>query len=423
MRNGSVQSPGPKEDSMMTTDLFVQLLDQPEGETLDFKRDQYKFVGMKDDNVRSELLKDVLAFANTPRVGEAFIIVGVKKHPGGRSDLVGIQPQTRAEDHLDDAQVQQFVNQKANADVKFLYQEFDHAGKTFGVFRIPVTDIDGDGFRYVENDYGKVKKYHVYARQGSSTVVLTPDQLYRMGQASVVQPVPSFRIELVDPGSGDAIGTRVEFETTYMVLPDQIPDVRPYVPTVKFGGSEFAIGMADFGCNTDCMREIGEYVHYANAFRSFQVRITNTGSVHATGVRLELTTADSEVRVWEDDEVPDMPRTRRDIHIPKMSGIRRRGPDELTVAHERETLYRVTSGELDIQPGRSITLTPATHISSRSSRTVRVEGHLYGDALRKPVPVVFEFEFRVTEQTLTVDRLRELYRNLCKLEKGEPIDE
>lgn len=407
----------------MRTDLFEQLLAAPEGEALDFKRDQYKFVGVKDDNVRSELLKDILAFANTRRDRDAFIIVGVKKHPGGRSDLVGLQPHTRPEDHLDDAQVQQFVNQKANAEVKFSYFELDHAGKTFGVFRIPVTDLDGDGFRYVENDYGKVKKYHVYARQGSSTVVLTPDQLYRMGQASVVQAVPTFRVELVDPSSGEAVGTRVEFDTTYIVLPDKIPDVRPYVPTANFGGREFAIGMADFGCNIDCMREIGDYVHYANGFRSFQVRITNTGGVHATGVRLELATADPGVRLWEDDEAPDMPQTRREFPMPKMPRNHLRGPDELTVTHERETLYRVASGELDIQPGRSITLTPPTHICSRSSRTIRLEGHLYGDALGKPVPVAFEFEFRVTEQAMTVDRLRELYRNLGKLERGEPIDE
>lgn len=71
-----------------------------------------------------------------------------------------------------------------------------------------------------------------------------------MGQASVVRPTPLFRVELVDPESSEAIGSRVEFETTYIVLPDKIPDVRPYVPTVKFGGREMTIGMTEFGCNT-----------------------------------------------------------------------------------------------------------------------------------------------------------------------------
>lgn len=37
---------------------FEQLLALPESEALDFKRDQYKFVGIKDEHIRSELLKD-----------------------------------------------------------------------------------------------------------------------------------------------------------------------------------------------------------------------------------------------------------------------------------------------------------------------------------------------------------------------------
>jgi hypothetical protein len=400
---------------------FEHLLALPESESLDFKRDQYKFVGVKDEHVRSELLKDILAFANTSRDREAFIIVGVKKHPGGRAELFGIQPQTRPEDHLDDAQVQQFVNQKANAEVKFGYSEVGYDGKTFGVFRIPITDTDADGFRFLENDYGKLRKYHVYARQGSSTVLLNPDQIYKLGQASVVRPVPSFRVELVEPGSGKVLGTKAVFASTYVAAPEDIPDVRPHVPTIQVGGREFQFGVPDFHHNKECLREIAEYVHFAKGYHAFAVRLTNTGGVNATGVRLELAVSDPDVRFRSADEVPELPTTRRDPMIPRMPNLRRSAPDELAIACDPSGEYTLSTGELDIQPGRTITLDPPTYIMCRSSKVVTLGGFLYGDDLSKPVPVTFEFEFRVRDEQMNLDQLWETYRGLGKLERGDVV--
>lgn len=85
--------------------LIDQLLFGEEGNTLDFKSEQYRFSGATDDE-KSELLKDILAFANAWRRADAYILIGVKEVKGGRSEVVGIA------DHLDDAHIQQFVNSK-----------------------------------------------------------------------------------------------------------------------------------------------------------------------------------------------------------------------------------------------------------------------------------------------------------------------
>ena len=50
----------------MDKNLFEVLLYQNESETLDFKEDQYAFDGATDIQ-KSELLKDILAFANSWR--------------------------------------------------------------------------------------------------------------------------------------------------------------------------------------------------------------------------------------------------------------------------------------------------------------------------------------------------------------------
>ena len=72
------------------------LLNEDESSALDFKRDQYPFSRATDDG-KSELLKDVLAFANAWRRSDAYILVGVDEVRGGRSRPVGVS------EHLDDA--------------------------------------------------------------------------------------------------------------------------------------------------------------------------------------------------------------------------------------------------------------------------------------------------------------------------------
>src|SRR6202035_5284177 len=69
--------------------LLESLLYQEESEALDFKVQQYPFSGANDDE-KSELLKDILAFANAWRQTDAHILIGVQEVRGGRSIVHGI---------------------------------------------------------------------------------------------------------------------------------------------------------------------------------------------------------------------------------------------------------------------------------------------------------------------------------------------
>ena len=50
----------------MTNEMFESLLFEEEGTTIDFKKEQYRFVNATEDE-KSELLKDILGFANAWR--------------------------------------------------------------------------------------------------------------------------------------------------------------------------------------------------------------------------------------------------------------------------------------------------------------------------------------------------------------------
>lgn len=101
----------------MNDGLFERLPYEEESTTLDFKKEQYRFVRASDED-KSELLRDILGFANAWRRSEAYILVGVEDVRGGRGNVVGISPI----DHLDDHSLQQFVNNLTNRPVRFHYE-------------------------------------------------------------------------------------------------------------------------------------------------------------------------------------------------------------------------------------------------------------------------------------------------------------
>ena len=115
----------------LDSNLLEQLLHEEEGPALDFKRDQYLFDGA-DNNTKSELLKDILAFTNAWRRTTAYVLIGVDEVKGGRSQIAGVKT------HLDDAKLHQFVNSKTQRPVDFSYSPFRTEGVEIGVIEIPM---------------------------------------------------------------------------------------------------------------------------------------------------------------------------------------------------------------------------------------------------------------------------------------------
>jgi predicted HTH transcriptional regulator len=151
---------------LISKELIEQLLWEEESPILDFKSRQYPFANASDDE-KSELLKDILAFSNAHRRDDAFILIGVKSLPGGRSQVVGVSEQ------LDDAHVQQFINSKTQRPLTFTYKAIDIDGLPIAVLHIPKQKRPF----YATSQFGKVNKGAVYVRRGSSTAIALPDEI------------------------------------------------------------------------------------------------------------------------------------------------------------------------------------------------------------------------------------------------------
>ena len=187
----------------ITPNLIEELLHEDEGTALDFKRDQYQFESANRET-KSELLKDILAFANAFRRTDAYILIGVEDRRGGRRKVVGV------ETHLDDAKLQQFVNSKTQRTVTFSYHAVSHDGCSIGVIHIPrqVRPV------FVRSDFGKLRRNVVYVRRGSSMAIADPDEIARMGAADVASAEPpSLALWLVDRESGESLGDSVSIDT------------------------------------------------------------------------------------------------------------------------------------------------------------------------------------------------------------------
>ncbi len=70
-------------ERQMGTDL-ASLLERSEDETIDFKASNYD---LSDKRKKRDFAKDLASLANTPREGDAHIVMGVKKRHGGSFEL------------------------------------------------------------------------------------------------------------------------------------------------------------------------------------------------------------------------------------------------------------------------------------------------------------------------------------------------
>lgn len=112
-----------------TTTEIDAMLYAGESAILDYKSVQYKFGRGASEAAQSELLKDVLAMANTWKSTDAHILIGVKEDPGSRATVVGLP----SADHFDDSRLQQFVNGgKTNVPVQLAYTQSPWPGYRSG---------------------------------------------------------------------------------------------------------------------------------------------------------------------------------------------------------------------------------------------------------------------------------------------------
>lgn len=387
----------------MNDEVFERLLYEEESTTIDFKREQYRFAKAAEQE-KSELLKDILGFANAWRRSEAYILIGVDDVRGGRGRVVGI----RKQDHLDDHSLQQFVNNLTSRPVRFHYEALGFEGKQVGVIRIETQTRP----IYLKRDYGKLSKDKVYVRRGSSTdptKPASPDEIAQMHVGSG-QGAAELAVEFAEVELDDALGAHLSWDTELCEMPskDSIPDLVRRRQLGPLGIDLSVLDNVANRLNDDYFRELADYECARRLLRPIRLVVTNVGHVVANNVRVEMAVpAGLGAVITRASRLPKPPKRHQDLlgGLSRQSTqpvIRRRAGTADIVENDERVAVEIDCGHL--QPGRRI-WSDVLYLGKAASGDLSLSGQILADNLPQPEVFTLTVSFSVTKRTMTVDEL------------------
>lgn len=157
--------------TLLNSEQFKQLLDLPEGETIDFKAAFYH------PNNYADLLKDVISFANGHSKESKYIICGVKEHDNSK-ELIGI------ESFIDQSSIDQLIFENIEPHLDFKLHSVLYEQKKFHVFEV----------RSINRPYILKKKYKnildkgmMWIRRGATNDLVTRADLDKMYTSGLVE--------------------------------------------------------------------------------------------------------------------------------------------------------------------------------------------------------------------------------------------
>jgi hypothetical protein len=377
----------------MEYEFFERLLYEEESTTLDFKKQQYSFAKATEEQ-KSELLKDVLGFANAWRPSEAYILIGVEEVRGGRSNVIGIEKS----DHLDDHALQQFVSNLTNRPVRFHYEAFGFEDKQVGIIHIEAQTRP----LYLKNDYAKLKKDSVYVRRGSSTDPTKPatnDEIAQMGRTPELQSA-ELAIEFADIGSDGSLGTSLVWETEFCEMP-KLKDIPPYETYELFQSPLYS-------ANSIYYMEMAGYEYTRRLFRPVRLAVQNRGQVAADELRVEFSIpTEGQVLAIHSSEIPRAPKRQTNrFGLLNPSNIRpsSRQPGSLKIDKNSARIrVEVECGHL--QPGRRI-WSDIFYLARRKTGDIQFDGRVFAANLPQPKDFNLIVSVNVSNSALTVTDLR-----------------
>lgn len=365
--------------------LIQELLFRGESNVLDYKVKQYPFSGAEEAQ-KSELLKDILAFANAWRSETAYILVGVKNDTLELVDL---------DEDIDDSRLQEFINSKTNHPVNFAYRSLDYNDTKLGLYVIPVQDRPV----YVRKQFGRVMPNTVYVRRGSATVIASPSEVAKMGAAASQAKVeevllPEFSVKVV--GLDDLGHDKLTHSYKgWMILP-----IEKY-PMIS-GPNNYG----DRYLNAQFNKQMAAFLQESCGKFHLSFEVSNSGSSYAEDVKLRIAVP-IETGAYFKESFDLLPRPRRKID-PNESGRalgRRAFPGFTIKTVAGEHVLTFSLGKLQSGETRR---TPKVYLLNALPVLKGFSVSVFSDQLRSSVKISIPVEIEFEGEELTAERLRDM---------------
>lgn len=378
--------------------MIEELLYEEESSTLDFKQEQYPFTNAE-HHQKSELLKDILAFANAWRRNDAYILIGVEEVKGGRSNVLGI------DNTLDDSVLQQFVNSKTQRPLIFEYKTYQLETKTIGVIRIPINDRP----IYLKKDYGKLKKNVVYLRRGSSTDEATPDEIAKMGaSAHADKNVPNLKFSFANRDNKRLLSENIELDSTLLKFNGSIPEYKENNNTWQ---SEI-VRTSLFNVNSNYYKQLFDYYYLQSLINPIAFCLKNPSDVAVTDIKIELIAdpLDNTVLFLLQKELKKMPSAR----IDPMSNIKSipQHLQEMQIKPDIKISRVNTSWHLEVcfskvQAGQTVFSNDLIYIASKRSIDIKFIYQIFADNLPIPIKGNLNITIHTNEKIIDLNTILE----------------
>jgi hypothetical protein len=378
-----------------------ELLYEEECSTLDFKKEQYHF-DISTDNQKSELLKDILAFANAWRRADAFILIGVEEVRGGKSNVVGVN------EDLDDACLQQFVNSKTQRPITFEYKSAILEEKRIGIIRIPLQTRP----IYIKKDYGKLRANVVYIRRGSSTAEADPDEIARMGIAipEIYRAQPQLQVEFARYKERAKLGIEADIDTIKLLVPykNAIPNYE------ETRGNSF---MPYFGSvNRNFYRELVDYYYWKYLCKPFTFHIENVSDLPAQAIKIvmEISKGDG-FGFLKESQIPNEPYRSSDFptsNIGLLSNNVLIKSDSVISDTPNNWVIEIEIPRL--QPKGSYFTQHRFFIYAEKESVIDFGVVIYSDDLTTPIKSKLTLRARVTEKPGDLETIKKMYYQMIR---------
>ncbi|MDD5772767.1 MAG: ATP-binding protein [bacterium] len=368
------------------------LLFEEESVVLDFKAEQYKFINASDEE-KSELLKDILSFTNAWRRSDAFILIGIKEIKGGRSQLIGISK------HLDDANLQQFVNTKTQKPITFSYRNIEIDNKIIGVIHIPIQQRPV----YLKKEFGNLLKEIVYIRRGTSTDTVKPDEISIMGSNSELNHLdaPEIEIHLTDRINRKLLADTITLKSLVLKTPLSID-----IPDYKEDRTNIRPNYFLLHTNYNYYRELSEYTKIYNTVSTVQFAIKNNGTVVAKEVKLEIKIEDPENKLvlLDSHNFPKRPKSSYD----PLSAIYNK-PRKHDISVKKISNYWLIEGTINkVQPKGNEWFQSNLFIGAIESLSLQLSCNLFADNLPNPIIKTLNIQISAEHRTVDLEEILEL---------------
>lgn len=380
----------------MKPEILERLLHESECTYLDFKQAQYAFSGASDE-VKSELLKDVLAFANADNSNDRYILIGVEEVKGGRAKVVGVSS------HLNDSDLQQFVASKTNRPVKFSYEVVPCDGHLVGVLNIPVQER----YFFLKNDFGKLRKNIIYYRLGSSTRDANPDEIIRWGQqAAVKNSEPAFDLQFAlikrptviggsqmtkEAGANLAVRTRYAAPVSGVEIAKLCPDSK------KLG----------FVREADYWMGFAKFLQAALFFAPVGLALKNIGEITAQDVRIEvISKTKAKLLILGDAGYPIRPLHTSKLRSGGIYASHTKFKQEDILVTQESDEFKICWNIPKALPHLPICSTGMFYVSAQESCSIEFNCTIFSENLKRPIQKTLELSVELESRDLTIEEIQ-----------------